>query len=77
MTLKYPAVELFAELLAVPSPSSREERLARLLMEKLGSYGYEPALDPSGNVLVRLEGAEPSAPLCILSAHMDEIALTV
>jgi putative aminopeptidase FrvX len=77
MNQTFPAVELFAELLAVPSPSAHEERLANLLTRKLESYGYSSTIDSSGNVLVHLPGAEHDAPLCILSAHMDEIGLAV
>jgi putative aminopeptidase FrvX len=73
----HPALQLFAELLAVPSPSGREERLAKLLCEKIAALGDTPRLDAAGNVLVHVPGRYPQAPLCCLSAHMDEIALVV
>jgi putative aminopeptidase FrvX len=77
MTPTYPAIELFAELNQIPSPSSREERLAHFLITKLQTIGYSASLDAGGNVLVRIPGHNTEAPLCILSAHMDEIGLSV
>lgn len=73
----HPALALFAELLAVPSPSSREDALAGVIRAKLHSYGYQPETDPAGNVLVRLAGRDASAPLLCFAAHMDEIGMVV
>jgi len=72
-----PALRLFTELLSVPAPSGREERIAAVIRAKLEDWGYQPETDGSGNVLVRLPGQKPDAPLCCLAAHMDEIALVV
>lgn len=36
----HPALSLFAELLAVSSPSGREERMAQIVREKLDAWGY-------------------------------------
>jgi len=73
----HPALALFAELLAVPSPSSREEAMAGLIRAKLQSYGYAPETDAAGNVLVRLAGRDPNGPLTCFAAHMDEIGMVV
>jgi putative aminopeptidase FrvX len=72
-----PILSLFAETLAVPSPSGREERLAQLIRDKLGSWGYDHHTDGSGNVYVQLEGRDVNAPLVCVAAHMDEIGLVV
>lgn len=77
MTIDHPALRLFDELLSVPSPSGREERLAEIVRGKLSAMGYEHETDPAGNVMVRLAGSNPDAPLAILAAHMDEIAAAV
>ncbi|MCX7668853.1 MAG: M20/M25/M40 family metallo-hydrolase [Anaerolineae bacterium] len=74
---EHPVLALFAELLAVPSPSSREEALAELIRAKLHSYGYRPETDAAGNVLVRLPGRAPDGPLTCFAAHMDEIGMVV
>ena len=70
-------LELFTDLLAVPSPSGREERLARLIYNKLKAWGYAPGMDAAGNVVVRLDGRDPQAPLICIAAHMDEIGMVV
>lgn len=74
---EHPVLSLFSELLAVPSPSGREERLAQTIRGKLEGWGYAPQTDAAGNVYVRLEGSDPHAPLRCLAAHMDEIGVVV
>lgn len=73
----HPALSLFTELLAVPSPSGREEQVAQIVREKVESWGYRPHTDGAGNVMVRLEGRRADAPLCCFAAHMDEIGFVV
>ncbi len=73
----HPVLALFAELLAVSAPTSREEALADLIRARLQRYGYRPETDAAGNVLVRLAGREPGGPLTCLAAHMDEIGMVV
>lgn len=73
----HPALSLFSELLAVPAPSGREERLAAIIRDKVKEWGYAPETDGAGNVLVRLDGRLASAPLCCFAAHTDEIGLVV
>src|SRR5438128_1154743 len=73
----HPALRLFTELLAVPSPSSREEGIATILRAKLGSLGYTHQTDGAGNVFVRLAGRTPDGPLCCYASHMDEIGMVV
>ena len=73
----HPVLDLFVELLSAPSPSGREEGVARVIRRKLESWGYAPETDGAGNVLVRLPGRQPDAPLCCLAAHMDEIGMVV
>lgn len=70
-------LELFTDLLAVPSPSGREERLARIIHDKVEAWGYAPEIDAAGNVLVRLDGRDSQAPLTCVAAHMDEIGMVV
>jgi len=69
------ALRIFDDLLAIPSPSGHESRMAAFLRERLAGLGYVPEMDPAGNVLVRLDGRSPDAPLCCIAAHMDEIGL--
>lgn len=74
---QHPALEILSELLSVPSPSGREERLAQLVRGRLEGMGYAAETDAAGNVMVRLPGSDPSAPLMVLAAHMDEIGMVV
>ena len=76
-TRDHPALRLFSDLLAEPSPSGREDRVAQIIRDKLAGWGYEPETDGCGNVFVRLAGREPNAPLCCLAAHTDEIGMVV
>jgi putative aminopeptidase FrvX len=76
-TTDHPALKLFTELLAVPSPSGREERVAQIVRDRLDSLGYHHHADGAGNVIVRLEGRRQEAPLCCFAAHMDEIGFVV
>lgn len=70
-------LDLLTEMLAVPAPSGREEGMADLVRRHLDAMGYAHETDGAGNVLVRMEGRNPDAPLGIFAAHMDEIALVV
>jgi putative aminopeptidase FrvX len=72
-----PALSLFVELLAAPAPSGREEQIAQLIRNKLDTWGYEHRTDEAGNVIVRVEGRQPAAPLCCINAHLDEIGMVV
>jgi putative aminopeptidase FrvX len=72
-----PALSLFTELLSAPAPSGREERIARIVRNKLDGWSIPHETDGAGNVLVRLDGQRPDGPLCCLAAHMDEIGFVV
>lgn len=71
------AMDLFTELLSVPSPSGREEGVAQIVRARLDEWGVAHETDPAGNVLVRLPGQRADSPLCCLAAHMDEIGFVV
>jgi putative aminopeptidase FrvX len=73
----HPALTLFTELLAVSSPSSREEGIATIIRVKLDGWGYAHRTDSAGNVFVRLAGRKPDGPLCCFASHMDEIGMVV
>ncbi|MBT3374683.1 MAG: M20/M25/M40 family metallo-hydrolase [Lentisphaerae bacterium] len=72
-----PVLSLFSELLEIPSPPGREERIVDYLRTKLIGWGYAPVIDPAGNVMVRLPGRMSDGPTVCLAAHMDEIAVVV
>jgi putative aminopeptidase FrvX len=70
-------LDLFTELLDAPAPSGREFAMADLVRAKLSAWGYEQTTDGAGNVMVRVPGRQPDAPLCCFAAHMDEIGMVV
>ncbi|MEZ4713191.1 MAG: M20/M25/M40 family metallo-hydrolase [Caldilineaceae bacterium] len=72
-----PSLTIFADLLSVPSPSGHENRVAEKVRARLDALGYAHETDGAGNVLVRLAGQEPNAPLLCLASHMDEIGFVV
>ncbi len=76
MTNHNQTLQLFSELL-VASPSGREAALATIVRQKLTDLDIAHEQDGMGNVLVRLDGRSPQAPLIMLAAHMDEIGLVV
>lgn len=75
--MAHEAVTLLEQLLAVPSPSGWESGLAAVVQRKLEQMGYAYERDAAGNVLVRLDGRDPAAPLCAFASHMDEIGFVV
>jgi endoglucanase len=70
-------MEILTDLLDCPSPSGREEKTREYIKSKLDETGFSNETDPAGNLLVRLSGRNPSGPLTIIAAHMDEIAMVV
>ena len=70
-------LSILDELLAIPSPPGREEKTAEFIREKLDALGYKHETDAAGNIIVRVAAKNPKAPLTIMAAHMDEIAMVV
>ena len=76
MTNNHPALTLFSDLL-VAAPTGREAQLAAIVRQKLTELAIPHEQDGMGNVIVRLDGRSPQAPLIMYAAHMDEIGLVV
>lgn len=70
-------IQLFSELLVIPSPSGMENRLADHIYDKCVEWGYSPKKDYAGNVYVQIAGQKDSEETCCLAAHIDEIGLMV
>ncbi len=77
LQIDHDSLKIFSQLLDIPCPSGREERMAATLVSRLVSMGLAPETDPAGNVYVRLDGQSPERPAICYAAHMDEIGLTV
>ena len=63
------AVELLREMLAIPSPSGREQDLAAFLAARLGKLGFAERIDEAGNVIGEI-GSGPG-PVIMLLSHLD------
>ena len=70
-------INIFRELISVPSPSGREEKLREIIVKKITQLGYAYEIDAAGNVLVRINDCLTNGPLTVIGAHMDEIAMIV
>jgi endoglucanase len=68
---------ILSDLLAIPSPSGREEKTREYIISKLEEIGFAHETDPAGNLLVRIDGWNSNGPMTIIAAHMDEIAMVV
>ncbi len=68
-------VDFLQRLVQTPSPSSKEEQVARLVVEELRSAGVEDIrIDQAGNVIARL--GTGSGPTLLYDAHLDTVAAT-
>ena len=70
------AFQQFTRLLATPSPSGFESRMADAVRGELERIGWSAEQDAAGNVLVRVPGKDPSRPSVCYAAHLDEIGMT-
>ncbi len=70
-------IQLFKELLEIPSPSGMEKKIAEHIYQKCKKWGYDPKIDYAGNVYVQIPGQKDSKETCCLAAHIDEIGLMV
>jgi LysW-gamma-L-lysine carboxypeptidase len=62
--------ELLLEMLAIPSPTGSEWRLAAALRERLAGAGFDAGIDPAGNV-VATRGDGPRE--VMLLGHLDTV----
>jgi len=70
------ALQQFARLLATPSPSGFESRMADAVRGELERIGWPAEQDAAGNVLVRVRGKDDSRATVCIAAHLDEIGMT-
>ena len=66
-------VEIFKELVVIPSPSMEEEKVAQKIIEILSNAGIEAKFDNYGNIYAKIEQQNTKAKGLLLSAHMDVV----
>ncbi len=72
-----PNLRLISDLLRIPAPSGREERMAEVVMQYITDQGHTPQQDPQGNVWVKITGKNPDLGPIALASHMDELAMVI
>ena len=65
-------LEIFKELVRIPSPSMDEASVAQKIIEILTNAGVEAKLDSYGNVYTKIDGIKTQKGF-LLSAHMDVV----
>jgi LysW-gamma-L-lysine carboxypeptidase len=64
------AADLLLEMLAIPSPTGSEWRLAAALRDRLSGLGFDAGIDPAGNVVAGWGGRGPEV---VLLGHLDTV----
>jgi putative aminopeptidase FrvX len=54
-----------------------EKKMALLLRDILSSSAGETRIDRAGNVITRVEGRDPAAPVVMVCAHMDQLGFII
>lgn len=72
----HPHVCLLKDLLAIPAPSGREEKMATFILDYISNLGHTPQQDTQGNVWVEIEGQNNTDKIA-LASHMDELAMVI
>jgi acetylornithine deacetylase/succinyl-diaminopimelate desuccinylase-like protein len=80
LTREASIIELFLELVTIPSPSGHERRIGELIRGWLGDAGIEAGFDgagarndsDAGNLIATVPGAD-GAPAFLFIAHMDTV----
>lgn len=66
-------IDLFCELVEIPSPSLKEENVSKKILEILNKNNISASSDSYGNVIAKIEATDSSKPSLLLSAHMDVV----
>jgi len=64
--IDHKGLRMFSELLDIPAPSGREERLIAELDRRVRTLGYDPEVDANGNLLVRVRGRNGGPLTCLV-----------
>jgi putative aminopeptidase len=64
-------------LSAVAAPAGNEDRLTAMVVDHLRAGGLKPIVDRLGQVAVTFGGDRDGTPSVLITAHLDELGLTV
>ena len=66
-------IDLFCELVEIPSPSLKEEKVAHRILTILKENNIESSTDEYGNIKAKVEATDKNKKSLLLSAHMDVV----
>ena len=66
-------IDLFCELVSIPSPSLREEKVAQKILAIFKENNIEATTDEYGNIKAKIIATDSSKKPLLLSAHMDVV----
>lgn len=72
-----PNLILLTQLLQIPAPSGREERMGDEVVRRIEELGCASRRDAQGNVWTEIEGRDSSLGAVALASHMDEISMVI
>lgn len=69
------SLEFFKEITKVPRPSKKEEQIAKWLINKATTLGYQTKQDEAGNLLITVagKGSGVNKKTVVIQAHMDMV----
>ena len=66
-------LDIFCNLVSIPSPSLKEEKVIEWILNFCGINGIEARLDDYGNVYIHVPATDSSKEPIMLSSHMDVV----
>lgn len=66
-------IDLFCQLVLIPSPSLREEKVAHKILTVFKENNIEASTDEYGNIKAKIQATDTSKKPLLLSAHMDVV----
>ena len=66
-------IDLFCELISIPSPSLKEDKVADKIISIFKNHNIKACKDNYGNVTAKIEATDKTKKPLLLSAHMDVV----
>ncbi len=70
---KYKLIDIFCELVLIPSPSLKEDKVAEKILDIFHEHGIKASKDSYGNIKATVDAADKSKKPLLLSSHMDVV----
>ncbi len=70
---KYKLIDIFTELVSIPSPSLHEDNVAKKITDIFKEHGIKVSKDTYGNVKAMIDAVDNTKKPLLLSAHMDVV----